>query len=199
MKTKEYITELAAKLGIEKSDIELADRYLAAAGLRQKASGRAVPDITTREALRILLGIMAARQPSQVVDDVLDVERFKLMAHGIMTERGSAENLKTAIGVSVAELEKMHLIDALERIAQFVGVPENQHFSPVGDPAFADVYLEVIRSGVVSLKVDGGGFMGKIVFSGAMDLAGSHEFHQVTTLGANAFAWIGRVTAVAND
>ena len=116
MRVQEFITKLAPMLGVDVAELVAVDRYLAIAGMRAKARGKAVPDITVREGLRLPLAVMASRTPAQAVTDLHDVERFKMIATGPRVVKGKPQALTQLIGLRLSELEELPLIDVLARM-----------------------------------------------------------------------------------
>lgn len=70
MRAKELIPILAEIWSVDFIVADQIDRALSNGGFRQKAKGRAWPDMTRREALHFLIGCMTARVPSRAADDV---------------------------------------------------------------------------------------------------------------------------------
>ena len=194
MRAAQFVHELAQKLCIPEAEVAAYDRYLANAGLRAKAEGRDYPDLTTKEAIRLPLALMCARTPARAAADLADVERFRLLAHRISTAAGNPANLKKVLGLSVAEIERMDLIDVLTVSVQAVAAPWGSAFhGPM-------VGIEVHLGGPVMLQVFGDGFVGDLTFVGAMDIMAevgkpltSTEFSRSATVGPGVMAWIGHV------
>ena len=181
MRGNEFITRIAPMLGIDVAELVTIDRYLATAGMRAKAQGRAVPDITLKEGLRFPLALMASRTPAQAITDLHDVERFKMMARGISVENGKPQALKQLIGLRLSELEELPLIDVLARMAV--------HLAKGGD---AGVWLKVDLGGPVTIQVEDEAFTGEIIFTGSMDSTHSHvDLRREATISRWTLAFIG--------
>jgi hypothetical protein len=192
VRAAQFVEELSRKMGLVSGEAALVDRYLAQAGMRSKASGREYPNITATEAVRIPLALMCARTPARSVQDLRDVERFRMMSHGITVENGSIDNLKAVIGFSESEIENMDLIDVLAAVALYVATPWRS-------APRAMVWVEVNLGGAVTLQVKGGGFKGEITFIGVMDPGHSMEFSRSSRLGPKIFAWIGHIAKEAAE
>lgn len=191
MHAQEFVSFLANVLGpyVQEDELVSIDRYLAAAGLREKAQGRNYPDLKLTEALRILIGVMAARNPAQAAKDVSDYQRFRLLAHGIYTEKGDAAALKSYIGLSSEELEELELLEVLRRIVKhLILVPDLS-----GDLWSCSVQLVVFLDGPVEIFVGGELFRGRIQFTGAMDyIPHGGGFQRTSVIGKHELVQIGK-------
>lgn len=82
MRAKELVPILAEIYGVPFVAAGMIDRSLAEAGLRAKGRGKALPEMTRREALIFLIACMATQKASRAGDEV----KPWLSAHGLVVE-----------------------------------------------------------------------------------------------------------------
>ncbi len=187
---REHVSRLAEITGFEESELRTVDKFLADAGLRRKSLGRAYVQISTKESLLVLLGVMGAPVKSVCDSYVEDVSRFSLLAHGIRTRDGSANELPALIGLSEADLGDMTLIDVLVRMARHLA-----SLNPSGARGSfgGRVWIEVVTNGPVTIQIDSAGFRGEIQFVGPTATRFG-DGQRLATVSNFTLAWIGRNT-----
>ena len=186
MRPTQFVDALGEKLFDPSDELTLVDRYITKRGLRTKAVGRTYPDLTTKEALRVVLAAMASRMPSHAVDDLLVVEKYRL--YDTDFEEGTVADLQRVLGLSVEEIKNADLIDVLAAIARQVAAPWGAALERL-------VRVRVDYNGPVRLFVEGPGSRAELVFY-EMDgrfirLMG---LTRSSTLDPKVFAWIGHAT-----
>ena len=158
MRVMQFINELSSKIANPLDELAAVDRYIAKAGLRDKGVGRNVPDVTTVEAMRVVVAVLCSRTPPQAVPDLRNVEEeFRLMAQGVKVEEGDVADLQRVIGLNVEEIENRNPIEVFAKVAQHVATPSEPH---------TKVSIKVELAGPLTLQVNGDGFRGELIFGG---------------------------------
>lgn len=160
MKAKDAIPAIAEVTGFPEASLKVADRALADAGMRAKGRGPTPPDLNRQDMIRLLLAVMGAPILSRANEYIADVNRFRLLVHGITRKGGDVANLTKCIGLSADELAEKPLVDVLAIITE--------HLKGMGGES-AQVRLHVAANSYVIIEVVSGDFTGEIQFTGALD------------------------------
>lgn len=188
MKAPEFVERLAEVLGEPAPMVRAIDRALAEADLRAKGRGTNAPDMSVRDGLTILLGVLGARTASRADEDVKDMARFQFLVHGAIIEHGTLDALPSAVGMALSEIEGQPIIDVLSRIAS--------HLAETGEGWGADVWLEVEIGGPIALQFRHGDITGELIFVGATSIRRT-ALRRIATVDGSVLAWIARALAEA--
>lgn len=125
MQLRKFQDFLAARTGIAPTAIEVRARELRKSGeIEQLGRGLSARDITTREAVKLLLAIAGNQKPGDVVDDVTLLSNAQCID---MTDIAPGEPLlgkSILIDLLVFLIEDKHGLDEIERIFIY---PETLH------------------------------------------------------------------------
>ncbi|WGD32025.1 hypothetical protein AncyloWKF20_09490 [Ancylobacter sp. WKF20] len=191
-----FCRELAVRLNKEPNAILIFDRTLAEAGFRRKARGRHAPDLSTEEAVLLLLAFMSGHPATEAHNAASDLARFK-MVPGAGEQPMAAFHHTFGLDSNLGELSKKPLLDLLTILCTRMAS------DALGRDNF--VYLEVTDGAIVELQFDMNwqpsdrtkrlALRGEVSFSGATNSSGN-GFHYVTHTATPALLkWIGEVTA----
>lgn len=133
MRATEFIEELASQTGIDVTELQTVDKALVERGLRRKARGRAVPDVTTQEGLRLLLGVTGARRLTLAAEYVEAVQALRPVAMEDMRGKPlDTSLLEDWFEVSRDDLQAMPLIDVLLRVCFLLAIVDPENDIPPG-------------------------------------------------------------------
>lgn len=180
---KETVVQLAAVCGGDMSEFRTVDKYLADGDLRRRAAGRQRLDVTRREMLRLLLGVMGAPVKSRPVQYVKDVQKFRL-SH-VNMDRGDESDVEKAIGMTPDAIRETDLLDVLEQLSALL--------AERGDGWGPRVWLEVEQSGYIAIQFDGDDCRGEAIFIGSLDFTAATvaDLKRTATVSSHTLAWIG--------
>ena len=185
MHAQEFNVNLAAITGFEETQVRTADRVLSDAGLRTKAVGRSLPDVTLGEGVRLLMALCAAKNVTAADRVAHDLSRFSLLRFDAPLE--VAEKIaKACFGVSFASLQQMNPIEAVGYACRHLAA---------GNYPTGTVWLEVEVGGVVLIQCEGQGVNLELQFTGAQDYTGFPGVQTIRRVRPNVLGWIGKVAA----
>lgn len=192
MKAPEFLEAFAGQTGEPLKTLKTIDRAIADANLRSKGRGLNAPDMSTRDALHVALGMLSAREKSRAEKDASAIAAFKPTR--LYVDKGNIDDLLIAIGLTSDEVKTLSLIETLEKIAA--------HSATAGDDVqSADVWVKVELGGDATLIVRGPDFEGELDFSGCLELTPDDLPRLVggvtryAVMGPGVLTWIGRVTS----
>lgn len=171
--------QFSGVLGIDETELRTVDRALKEGGLRRVGARRFPPDYTLEEGVRLLLGVAGAKHKVDAAKDVADMQEFRLASKNIKTDDGSVDALSKIIGLSVAEMQGMPLVEVLAAVAVHIA----DH-----TPGYCGLLIPV--GGPVTLQIQGDGFKGRLRFV----CAGSHRPSVLTRqarVRTEALRWLG--------
>ena len=197
MKKRELIEQLSARMGVEETSFRTADAALTRAGLTKKSQGRYPADVTTEDALKLVLAVMGAPQLTEADSYVREVIAFEMPKNrgGFNRLAGEVDNISVALGMDPEELESLPLLEALVRISRFraeTNPPRND--GQIAARWGGDLWLRVEVGGTVELLVQHGDFTGEAWFIGAFTIVQRTDGRRIFELGDRTIAWIGHVT-----
>lgn len=195
MHAQEFNVNLARITGFDETQVRTVDRALADAGLRQKASGRNLPDITLVEGVTLLLALCGAMKLTS--SDQLATTYRSFAANSPFSLTGVSVNrmeedqlpddfMKKHFGFDKAALfgpERLNLIGAVSILCRHLAHEYNGE---------AYVGVEVQIGSFVSIQCDTGRMQMQIHFSGVMDAAGIPGVETLRRIRPEVLAWIGR-------
>jgi hypothetical protein len=114
MHALQFVNEFADFTGQDYASLRVIDRALAEAGLRRKASGKRLPDITRFEAVMFLLAVLAHDQPTLASRAAAEVGKHRLMI-GENTRKEMSLLAKT-VDLPASELPNLILANAVMRV-----------------------------------------------------------------------------------
>lgn len=181
---KEMVNQLSAVCGGDMSEFRTVDKYLADGDLRRRAAGRQHLDVTRREALRLLLGVMGAPVKSRPVEYVKKVQEFRL-SHVIADDDNAVER---AFGMNLDALRNAGLLDVLDAIS--LNSADRRSGGSHAGAWGPRIWLEVEQGGCISIHFDGDDGRGQAIFIGASDYA-PMDLKRTAAVSDQTLAWIG--------
>lgn len=115
MHALQFVQEFATFTGQDYATLRVIDRALADAGLRAKAKGKRMPDVTLDEGVMFLLAVLANTHPTRAAEAAQDIATFRIMSG---RRAKGASILARIVGRPVAEMESMHLVEAVTAICR---------------------------------------------------------------------------------
>ena len=114
MKAPQLVEAMARYLNELQANVRSIDRCLAENGLRSQGRGVNAPEMTLRDGLRLLIGLMGrATIPAPIKTSQRSSGSKSMQSIEIKVDR----RLKELIGVSAKELDEIPLLEVLERVA----------------------------------------------------------------------------------
>lgn len=116
MHALQFVQEFAAFTGQDYASLRVIDRALADAGLRAKAKGKSLPDVTLEEGAMFLIAVLANSQPTQAAQAALEIAAARCFAGQAgpqHRDRKSVVMLARIIGCPAADTSKIKLVDVL--------------------------------------------------------------------------------------
>jgi hypothetical protein len=198
MNASTFSRELAERLNRDANTILIFDRTLAEAGLRGKARGRHAPDITTSEAVLLLLAFLSGRPATAADKAALDLANFTLAVH---QSDNTLTTFHHAFGLEndFAELLKKPLGDLLallcRRMANGKFGRDNFAYLEITDGSVAELQLEL--TWLPTDRSQRLGLRGEIAFVGAVSLPTDRSrgyYYESRTVTPALLQWIGENT-----
>ncbi|MDA3887913.1 MAG: hypothetical protein PF443_03720 [Allgaiera sp.] len=118
MTPKDFVTGLAAAMGVAHTELATADRSMAKSGLRQLARGRARPDITLEEGVQLACAWAGAESLTMAADEVNRLKGFVLATEPTPSIE---DDCKAIFGAERHEPSGMHFLDAASAITRQLG------------------------------------------------------------------------------
>jgi hypothetical protein len=179
MHALQFVQEFAAITGQDYASLRVIDRALADAGLRAKARGKRLPDVTREEALTFLLAVLANDQPTRAAESVRAVAAFRPMQGPEYTK--DATVLARTIGYPLKLVWKLHLLGALTELC--VRLCERKDM-------FAEVSVD--RGGAAFVQFGAGPAI--LQFVGTLDSRRPKILTETRTASARLMHWIANCT-----
>jgi len=144
MHAAQFVSDFAALTRQEQSTLRVIDRALAEAGLRQRASGKRLPDLKLEEGVLFLLAVLVNAKPTRAAQAAEQLAEFRCV---VGQDRKSASLLAQTIGVPFAALSKLKLSQVVAKLCIRLAdhlIPDDVRVLVVmqrGGPAFLQMHL----------------------------------------------------------
>ncbi len=122
MHALQFVQEFAAFTGQDYASLRVVDRALADAGLRAKAKGKSMPDVTLDEGIMFLLAVLANAQPTRAAEAAREIAAFRIWDSRM--GRKWLGLLARMTRRPVADMSSITLFEAVTAICR--GFPKNE-------------------------------------------------------------------------
>lgn len=183
MRASEFLEEFANLTGRDAAKLRVIDRALAEAGLRAKAVGSRLPNISTGEAIYLLFAVLGGFPITHSANNAKDLARFELLVN---QKKKDVSALAKALDIKTDYLEHLSLADVVKRICRRLALGQ---ISPS-----TKIKLEVEGGAIATISINAGLESGKITFVGATDVV-PRDFLELRVVNQNILRWIGTSTS----